>query len=78
MAFHGLVVAWSKVDFGYSFEWFVIRIASLGSGRVSRRLEVDSMMNYPHWASFGASPARAGQGVDSDGQSRIGLRDGLR
>jgi hypothetical protein len=50
------VVAWSKIDYKYSFEWFVIRIASLGSGTVSQRLDVDALMNHPHWASFGASP----------------------
>lgn len=56
VAFHGLVVAWSRIDFKYSFEWFVIRIASLGAGSVSRRLNVDALMNHPRWASFGAGP----------------------
>lgn len=78
VSFHGLVVAWSKIDFKYSFEWFVIRIASVGSGTVSRRLDVDSMMNYSHWASFGADAARVGRGAGSDGKSPLGLPDHLR
>ena len=66
VAFHVLVVVWSRFDFKYTFEWFVIRIASLGSGRLSRRLDVEHMMNHVQWARFGEGTVAASQPRDSD------------
>jgi hypothetical protein len=66
LAFHALVVVWSKFDFKYTFEWSVIRIASLGSGRVSRRLDVEHMLNHVQWARFGEGTVPASQTKDSD------------
>jgi hypothetical protein len=65
-AFHVLVVVWSRFDFKYTFEWFVVRIARLGSGRISRRLDVEHMMNYTQWARFGEDTLPASQPRDSD------------
>ncbi|MHA1305168.1 MAG: hypothetical protein ACTSPI_15830, partial [Candidatus Heimdallarchaeaceae archaeon] len=50
--YHLLIVLWSKVDFKYSFEWFIIRLASIGTGTVSKRLDVDAIMNKTYWISF--------------------------
>jgi hypothetical protein len=55
VSFHLLVVTWSNFDFKYTFEWLIIRIAGIGSGKISRRLDVDHMMNHVRWANFGAS-----------------------
>ena len=57
--FHGLVKLWSRADFKYSFEWFMIRLASLGSGEVSERLDVDRIMNHTEWQRYGGTLASA-------------------
>lgn len=52
-AYHFLVKLWSKFNFNYSFEWFIIRFSSIGSGQdVSQRLNVDTVMNKTEWYSF--------------------------
>jgi hypothetical protein len=66
ISFHVLVLAWSRFDFKYTFEWFIIRIASLGPGTLSRRLDVDHMMNHVQWASFGATAWQESQARSSD------------
>jgi hypothetical protein len=70
VAFHVLVVVWSRFDFKYSFEWFVIRIASFGSGKLSRRLDVDHMMSNVRWVSFGGGALPEHQAGGSEGLSR--------
>jgi hypothetical protein len=65
LSFHAMVVIWSKFDFKCMLEWFVIRIASVGSGTISRRLDVDYMMNQMQWASFGANTLQASQAKSS-------------
>ncbi|MHA1116210.1 MAG: heparan-alpha-glucosaminide N-acetyltransferase domain-containing protein [Candidatus Heimdallarchaeaceae archaeon] len=50
--YHLLIVTWSKKNFKYSFEWFIIRLASLGTKEVSNRLDVDTIMNKTYWISF--------------------------
>jgi len=47
-----LVYLWSKNDFKYSFEWFVIRLQTLGSAIVSSRLNVDLIINQTHWINY--------------------------
>jgi hypothetical protein len=55
LSFHLLVLAWSQFDFKYWFGWFVLRIASLGPGTISRRPDVNHMLNGMRWARFGDS-----------------------
>ncbi|MHA1829638.1 MAG: TM2 domain-containing protein [Candidatus Heimdallarchaeaceae archaeon] len=53
LCYHILIKIWSKINFKFSFEWFIIRLASFGSKQdVSKRLDVDVMMNKTHWISF--------------------------
>jgi hypothetical protein len=52
-AYHFLIKAWSKVNFKFSFEWFIIRFANIGSKRdISSRLNVDIILNKTIWYSF--------------------------
>jgi hypothetical protein len=67
LSFHVLVLAWSRFDFKYSFEWCVIRIASVGSGTVSRRLDVQHMLQGMRWVRFGDdSPPKSKRGTSTD------------
>jgi hypothetical protein len=70
LSFHGLVIVWGRFDFKYSFEGFMIRIASVGSGTISRRLEVDYMVNGVQWASCTATALRENQAGGSENLSR--------
>ncbi|MBD3190229.1 MAG: DUF1624 domain-containing protein [Candidatus Heimdallarchaeota archaeon] len=52
LAFELMVFLWSKFNFKFSFEWFIIHFTSLGTGSVSQRLNVDLMMNHIHWINI--------------------------
>jgi hypothetical protein len=58
LCFHVLVKLWSRANFKYGFEWAIVRLASLGSGRVSTRLDVERLMNNTEWMRAG-EPAAA-------------------
>ena len=52
-AYHFLIKMWSKVNFKFSFEWFIIRFSNIGSKRdISSRLTTDIIMNKTSWYSF--------------------------
>jgi uncharacterized membrane protein len=50
--FEGLVLLWSKFNFKYSFEWFIIKFQNLSSKSYSKRLDVDLIMNNVNWINF--------------------------
>jgi hypothetical protein len=53
MVFFELIVhLWSKTNFKYSFEWFVIRFAGASTKSISERLNVQFMMNDIHWVNY--------------------------
>ncbi|MFW9924886.1 MAG: hypothetical protein ACFFDW_16530 [Candidatus Thorarchaeota archaeon] len=52
VAYGLLVWLWSKLNFVFSLEWFLIRLNSLGTKQKSKRLEVKLMMNEVHWISL--------------------------
>ncbi|MHA1303529.1 MAG: hypothetical protein ACTSQE_11055 [Candidatus Heimdallarchaeaceae archaeon] len=47
-----LIRLWAKVNFTGSFEWLIIRLQSLGSKKLSPRLNVNLMMNHVNWINF--------------------------
>jgi hypothetical protein len=47
--FELLVALWSRYNFKFSFEWFLIRFSSLGNKEISYRLNVNLMLNNIHW-----------------------------
>ena len=54
VATYDLVVRlWSKVNFKFSFEWFIVRLASLGSGYpVSQRLNTKRILDETEWINY--------------------------
>jgi len=51
--YHFVVKLWSKINFKFSFEWLIIRFATLGSKQsVSQRLNVDKIMNKTTWINY--------------------------
>ncbi|MEA2071553.1 MAG: hypothetical protein U9O98_09720 [Asgard group archaeon] len=50
--FEFIVYLWSQSDFKFSFEWFIIRLASLSSNKISNRLDVDLLMNKMNWYDY--------------------------
>jgi hypothetical protein len=50
--FEVAVYLWSKVNFKYSFEWFIIHFASIGSKVKSRRLDVQIMMKKNKYVNY--------------------------
>ncbi len=52
MFFELLIFLWSKLNFKFGFEWFVIRFSSIGSRYVSSRLNVDLIMNKVYWVNY--------------------------
>ncbi len=51
--YHLLVKLWSKVNFKFSFEWFIIRFANIGSKRdVYSKLNTDIIMNKIEWMDY--------------------------
>jgi len=50
--FNYAIKLWSKVNFKYSFEWFIIRLTKGKRKEVSPRLNVDIMMNGVDWTNY--------------------------
>ena len=51
--FHLLICLLSRADFKCSFEWFMIRLARLGSGEISGRLDVARIMDNTERQTYG-------------------------
>ena len=51
-----LLRLWSKINFIFSFEWFVIRFQSIPTKEVSPRLDVELMMHQIDWINFVEKP----------------------
>ena len=48
-----LIRLWSKVNFKYSFEWFILRVASKGSGyTISQRLNTKRILDETEWIDY--------------------------
>ena len=50
--FELVIYLWSKVNFKFSFEWFVIRLASIETKQISQKLNVELIMRQVRWANF--------------------------
>lgn len=50
--FEALISIWSRFNFKYSFEWFIVKMTTSGSKLSTNRLNVDMIMNKVHWMSF--------------------------
>ncbi len=46
------IVLWSKVNFAFSFEWFIIRLGAIGHGTISNRLDYKHIMNDVEWIDY--------------------------
>jgi hypothetical protein len=53
--FELLVYFWAKINFKFSFEWFVIRFTGISNNKISKRLDVDYILNYVNWISYNRS-----------------------
>jgi hypothetical protein len=52
-AYDFMIRLWSKVNFKFSFEWFITRIASIGSGYpVSQRLNTKRILDDTEWINY--------------------------
>lgn len=80
LAFELLVFLWSKFNFKFSFEWFIIRLSSLGTGSISQRLNVDLMMNHVQWINIkellakGIHPRTNGQSLENEQNNLIEIK----
>jgi len=61
LAFELAIYLWSKKDFKYSFEWFVIRFQTLTSQIFSSRLDVDLIINQTYWIDLRSPSKTNGQ-----------------
>lgn len=50
--FELVVFLWSRINFIFSFEWFIVRITGLLTKRPSKRLNVELMMNEIEWLNY--------------------------
>lgn len=52
-AYNLLIRLWSKVNFKFSFEWFILRVSSKGSGySISERLNTKKILDETEWINF--------------------------
>lgn len=47
-----LIRLWAKVNFKYSYEWFLLQFQKLGAKTYTPRLNVDLILNKTKWVSF--------------------------
>jgi len=47
-----LLWLWSRINFMFSFEWLIIRLASLPMKQVSPRLNVKEMLHEAEWLNY--------------------------
>lgn len=50
--FESLVYIWSKFNFRYSFEWFIVKMQNIGNSATPKRLDVDLIMDKVKWINF--------------------------
>lgn len=52
-AYDLLIRLWSKINFKFSFEWFIIRLSSIGSGYPSsQRLNKEQILDETDWINY--------------------------
>jgi hypothetical protein len=52
-AYDLMIRLWSKVNFKFSFEWFILRASSKGSGYpISQRLNTKRILDETEWINY--------------------------
>ena len=50
-----LIRLWARVNFKYSFEWFILKFQKLGAKQYTPRINVDLMLNKVKWIDYNST-----------------------